>query len=150
MLVCWRTNRAFGMPVTAKLSKAFYDRLGDEITNELVNWFNQVDADYRAELRELNDRNFARFEAKLDQRVAQVQANLERRLAASEKRLEGRMSRIEQRLTEVEADLRTEIRTGLASLRTELTSMKAELIKWMFLLWLGTMATTVTIVGVAL
>ena len=26
------------MPVTAKLSRAFYERLGDEIANELVSW----------------------------------------------------------------------------------------------------------------
>ena len=28
------------MPVTAKLSKLFYDRLGEQIANELVEWFN--------------------------------------------------------------------------------------------------------------
>jgi len=32
------------MPVTAKLSRKFYETLGDEIANELVEWFNQVDA----------------------------------------------------------------------------------------------------------
>jgi hypothetical protein len=26
------------MPVTARLSKLFYDRLGEEIANELVDW----------------------------------------------------------------------------------------------------------------
>ena len=43
------------MPVTAKLSRKFYERLGDDITNELVDWFNMVDATYRSELRELNE-----------------------------------------------------------------------------------------------
>lgn len=32
------------MPVTAKLSKALYDRVGDQIVTELVDWFNQADA----------------------------------------------------------------------------------------------------------
>jgi hypothetical protein len=62
------------MPVTAKLSKLFYDRLGEQIANELVDWFNQVDATYRAELRELNELNFARFDAKLEQRLAELNA----------------------------------------------------------------------------
>jgi len=31
-----------------------------------------VDATYRTELRELNELNFARFDAKLEQRVAEV------------------------------------------------------------------------------
>jgi len=34
------------MPVTAKLSRKFYERFGDELTNELVEWFNLIDATY--------------------------------------------------------------------------------------------------------
>jgi hypothetical protein len=47
------------VPVTAKLSKLFYERLGEQVANELVDWFNAVDATYRAELKELNELNFA-------------------------------------------------------------------------------------------
>src|SRR5437867_8760806 len=68
-------------PVTAKLSRKFYETFGDEIANELVNWFNDVDATYRADLRELNELNFARFDAKLEQRFAQSEAGWERRMA---------------------------------------------------------------------
>jgi hypothetical protein len=57
------------VPITAKLSRKFYEKFGDEITNELVEWFNQVDLTYRTELRQLNDLNYARFEAKLEQLV---------------------------------------------------------------------------------
>ena len=53
------------MPVTARLSKAFYDQFGEHVTNELVEWFNQVDLSYRTDLRTMNDINFARFEALL-------------------------------------------------------------------------------------
>jgi hypothetical protein len=42
------------------------DRLGEQVVNELVDWFNQVDATYRADLKQLNELNFARFEAKLE------------------------------------------------------------------------------------
>lgn len=64
------------MPVTAKLSKLFYDRLGEAVTNELVDWFNQVDATYRSDLKEINELNFARFDAKLEQRLAELRAEL--------------------------------------------------------------------------
>ena len=57
MLAASRT-RITAMPVTAKLSRAFYERLGDEIANELVNWSNAVDASYRADLDRLNELNF--------------------------------------------------------------------------------------------
>lgn len=69
------------MPVTAKLSKQFYDRLGEAVTNELVDWFNQVDAAYKFDLREINEMNFARFDAKLEQRFAESDAKVDRRLA---------------------------------------------------------------------
>lgn len=80
------------MPVTAKLSRKFYETFGDDIANELVEWFNQVDATYRSDLRDLNELNFGRFDAKLDQRIAEL---------------------------------------------------RSELIKWMFLFWVGNVATTV-------
>ena len=60
------------MPVTATLSRKFYEKFGDDLTNELVNWLNQVDAAYRSDLRELNEVNFARFDAKLEQRATQL------------------------------------------------------------------------------
>src|SRR5437773_2376088 len=70
------STRGGRVPVTARLSKRFYDVFGEEIATELVDWFNAVDATYRADLRELNELNFARFDAKLEQRLAQVKSDL--------------------------------------------------------------------------
>ena len=64
------------VPVTARLSRRFYEKFGDEIVNELVDWLNQVDTTYRSELREQNEMNFARFDAKLEQRLAELKAEL--------------------------------------------------------------------------
>ena len=75
------------MPVTAKLSRRFYDRLGDEIANELVDWFNAVDETYRSELKEVNELNFARFDARLEQRVAELHSEFRTGLARVENRL---------------------------------------------------------------
>src|SRR2546430_2360290 len=50
---------------------AYGDRRAYRFANELVEWFNQVEATYRGELRELNELNFARFDAKLEQRSAE-------------------------------------------------------------------------------
>src|SRR5688500_1113286 len=100
------------MPVTARLSKLFYERLGEEVANELVDWFNAVDATYRADLRDLNELNFARFDAKMEQRLAELNARIDR--------LEGRFDQ-----------LRSDVRAQLADQRSEL-------LKWMFLFWVGT------------
>ena len=107
------------MPVTAKLSKKFYDTLGEDIANELVDWFNQVDATYRSELRDLNELNFARFDAKLEQRIAEVKADIAVLHGKVESQVDALSSKID----------------------TQSESLRAELIKWMFLFWLGTVAT---------
>jgi len=49
------------LPVTARLSRKFYERFGDEIAGEFVDWFNAVDSTYQQQLRELNDLNWERF-----------------------------------------------------------------------------------------
>ena len=64
------------MPVTAKLSRKFYERLGDDIADELVDWFNAVDATYKSELKETNDLNWKRFEDRLDSRIDRLRADL--------------------------------------------------------------------------
>lgn len=75
------------MPVTAKLSEEFCDKLGHGVADELVNWFNQADTTYRAELRELNELNFARFEAKLEAGLARLEGGLLARIGMAEGRL---------------------------------------------------------------
>lgn len=93
------------MPVTARLSKAFYDRFGDDIVDELVEWLNQVDATYRSDLRELNELNFARFDAKLEQRLAYLDAKIDLRIAEVDRRMAATEARLDKRITEVEATL---------------------------------------------
>ena len=115
------------MPVTAKLSKRFYEVLGEDVANELVNWFNEVDATYRADLRELNELNFARFDAKLEQRLAELRSEMEARFARAD-------AKFEQRIME----LRSEMRTGLAQASTELHEVRADILKWMFGFWAPT------------
>jgi hypothetical protein len=55
--------------------KRFYDVLGEDVANELVDWFNAVDLTYRTDLRELNELNFARLDATLEQRLAELRAD---------------------------------------------------------------------------
>ncbi len=45
---------------------------------------------YRSDLRELNELNFARFDAKLEQRFAQFELKEDQRMAALEARMERR------------------------------------------------------------
>lgn len=53
------------MATTVRLSSRFYQQFGDEIANELVEWFNTMDAHTQSQLRELNELNVAKFSAEL-------------------------------------------------------------------------------------
>jgi hypothetical protein len=123
------------VPVTAKLSRKFYERLGDEVANELVEWFNAVDATYRSDLRELNELNFARFDAKVEQRWAQLDAKLEQRSAEFDAKLEQRV-----------AELRAEMREGFARVDQRFAEFETKLTKRLFAFWVTQAATTVGLV----
>ena len=116
------------MPVTAKLSRKFYDQFGDDIANELVDWFNKVDDTYRAELRELNELNYARFDAKLEQRLAEFGASLRAEMAKMEKGLRAEM-----------AEQNSSLRADMAKMETQLHRLvaetKSDLMRWIFGLW---------------
>ena len=68
------------MPL-ANLSERFYQKFGHDLVEELVAWLNQMDTTYRSDLRELNELNFARFDAKLEQRATQLDAKMDKRVA---------------------------------------------------------------------
>jgi hypothetical protein len=112
------------MPVTARLSKRFYDALGEDVANEMVDWFNAVDTTYKADLRDLIEIQAQRFDARLEQRLAETRADLRSEIG----------------------QMRTEMGVGFAQVRTEMgvgfAQLRAELIKWMFLFWLGTVGVT--------
>ena len=93
------------VPVTARLSKRFYEVLGEDVATELVNWFNDVDATYRADLREMNELNFARFDAKLGERLAQLDAKWETRWAGLDAKWEGRWGGLDAKLARLESRL---------------------------------------------
>jgi hypothetical protein len=146
------------VPVTAKLSRKFYETFGDDIVNELVEWLNQVDATYRLELRELNEFNFSRFDAKLEQRVAQLDAKWDRRVGQLDAKWDQRFARLEvkleQRTAELRSELRAEFREGLAMLEGRMLArfgviegrfgtFEGRLLKWMLLFWVGTVGTLV-------
>ena len=138
------------MPVTARLSKAFYERLGEQVTNELVAWFNDVDATYRTDLRELNELNFARFDAKLEQRIAQVEAKIEQRFAQFEVKFEQRFAqfeiKFEQRLAWLDAKWEKRFAQLDAKIETRAAATETRLLRWMFAFWTGNLVATAGIV----
>jgi len=99
-----------------------------------VEWFNKVDATYRSDLREVNELNFARFDAKLEQRLAQFDAKLEQRLAQFE-------AKFEQRLAQLASDLRVEMANSRATMEQRLGDQT----RWMFLCWATLLASNIAL-----
>jgi phage shock protein A len=126
------------VPVTARLSRKFYETFGEDVTNELVDWSNAVDRAYRADLRELNELNFARFDAKAEQRVLELRAQFERRWAEVDARLAVIGARVEQGFASQAARIE-------ANVDARIERLKAELIKWMFLFWIGSVGLALAI-----
>jgi len=122
------------MPVTVKLSQRFYERLGTEVANELVDWLNAVDTGYRQEFKELFEANFGRVEA----RLGGVESGLLGRMEALESQLRGRLDA-----------LRSEVVGRMDALESrvdaKLEGLKSELLRWMFLFWVGTMGTVLAL-----
>ena len=83
-----------------------------------------VDATYRSELRELNELNYARFDAKLEQRMAELRAELTSRIA----------------------ELRSETQIGFNAVDTRLAQLETRLTKRLFGFWVAQAATTAGLV----
>jgi len=120
------------MPVTARLFRAFYERLGDDIANELVDWLNQVDLTYRTELRELNELNFARFDARVGERLAELRSELRIELRAE----------FQAGLGEVRAEVKA-LDARLAGLQVEVQRIRISGIRWTVAFWVPMILTMV-------
>ena len=125
------------MPVTAKLSRKFYEKLGDDVANELVEWFNLVDATYRSDLRELNELNFARFRAEMEAGFAKADAKAERRIAELRTEMLAGFARVDAKML-----------AGFARVDQRLAEFETRLTKRLLNFWIAQAATTVGLVFV--
>ncbi len=158
------------MPVTAKLSSSFYEKLGDDVTNELVAWLNAVDAEFRNELRDANDRNWDRLRAELETLsarltgefrggLAELRTELRTGLAEGQKSLGVAQAGFKASLADFRtetntsiADFRTETNTSIANfrmeVRTDISNLRVEMhqgftkhLRWTFGFWVMTVLT---------
>jgi len=100
-----------------------------------------MDSTYRTDLRELNELNFSRFDAKLEQRLTeldakwggrwtQLDAKLEQRLAELDAKWGGRWTQLDAKLEQRLTELRAELVKELADVKSGL--------KWMLAFWAPT------------
>src|SRR2546426_876543 len=85
------------------------------VATELGEWFNLVDAAYRSDLRELNEFNFGRFDARLEQRVAELRAEVRAGFARAE-------AELDRRIGVLRAEMQAGFETGDAKLDRRLAT----------------------------
>ncbi|MCH7489878.1 MAG: hypothetical protein IID05_04200 [Gemmatimonadetes bacterium] len=136
----------------SRAERTFSDTFGEDVVNELVDWFNRMDATYRADLRDMNELNFARFDATLQQGFAEADAKWERRFAELERRWAEFTSEWERRFAE--SDAKWEVRIAqldskwerqFSALSERMAVFEARIIKWMFVMWIGTIGTLIAL-----
>jgi len=118
------------VPVTVRFSSKFYERLGDDVAGELVDWCNAVDETYRNQLKEMNESFWERLKDHLDVSLGGTRSEMSTMRAD-----------LRSEMSSMGADLRSEVSSMGADLRTEMANMRADLIKWMFVFWVGNVVT---------
>ena len=125
------------MPVAIKLSKKFYDRFGDDIVAEFVELLNQVDATYKSELHQLMDVHFARFDAKLEQRLAELRSELKGDVSGQDKRMDSGFAALEKKME-----------LGFANATVSIEKTLRDQTRWFIVAWGALVAAWATLVAV--
>lgn len=124
------------MPVIA-VPKVLREKLGEDGVDSLVELFNKSEEKTKENVITLSEEKFERklseetskFERRLSEEISGVKADIAL--------LEGKL---EVRISEVKTDLKTELKDEISKVRVEMSQFKSEIIKWMFLFWIGQIA----------
>jgi len=110
------------MPVIA-VGKPLREKLGDDGSEALVQLFNDSQKEQKADVIEFVGE---KFERRLSEDIGSLEVRLSEKMADLEVRLSGKMADLEVRLTE-----------KITAVDNKISDTKSELIKWMFIFWIG-------------
>ncbi len=87
-----------------------------------------MDATYRLEFRDLFETNFARFDAKPDQRIADLRAELREEMA------------------ELRSELQSRLLARIGVVEGRFGTLEGRLVRWMFLFWAVSLGTSIALI----
>ena len=125
------------MPIVT-VERPLKEKLGDEAVDALVRLINQGQAEQKNNVLEF-------VEEKFERRLSEEMAGVNMNLAEVEKRFDHRLTEeiagLKLNIAEVEKRFDHRLTTEIANLDTKLTkeivNTRADLIKWMFIFWVG-------------
>jgi len=98
------------------VARPLREKLGEEATDALVALINEADESNKESVLELVEE---RFERRLTEEIGKLRVE------------------VSEGMNKLRAELRTEMVEGMSKLRTEMSDLRANLIQWMFLFWIG-------------
>ena len=120
------------MPVIS-VPRSLRGKLGDDASDDLVVLINQATAETRDNIIELSAEKFER-------RITEEASRLDKRITEE-------ASRLDKRITEEASRLDKRITEEVSKLEQRISETRADLIRWMFLFWLGQVATMTAIMA---
>ena len=124
----------------ASVPKALQDRLGEDATEAFVYVINSHQMQMGNDILARIDARTARLEELFEQRTQRLEARFDLRTARLEERFDLRTARLEERLDALGAkygSLAEAAERGFGTLRADMADQRAEILKWMFLFWVG-------------
>lgn len=119
------------------IPKVLREKLSDEGADALVDLINRANDKQKEDiltfLEEKFETKLLSAEEKISSKISIVEEKFERRLAEE-------IGKLRNEIAEARAELRTEITEAKATLEVKGESNKADLIKWMFIFWVGQVA----------
>jgi hypothetical protein len=121
------------MPIIT-VEKPLKDKLGDEGVDSLIRLLNQSQQNQKQDL-------MVYLEEKYEHRLGEEVGAISVTIAETEKRLDNRITeeigKVNERLTEEIGKVNERITKEIAGVKTDLANTRADLIKWMFIFWMG-------------
>ncbi|MCI0471704.1 MAG: hypothetical protein L0Y73_08610 [Candidatus Aminicenantes bacterium] len=144
------------MPQVVILPHVIEQKLKVNEREEVIHFINELLTDTSSELKkdviEVTAEKFERrlseeilnLKLELTERIADSEKKMIERIADSETRLSERISNLEVRMEQKIGNLGTRQDEKIATLTEKMIENKAEILKWMFIFWLGNI---ITIIG---
>jgi hypothetical protein len=121
------------MPIIT-VEKPLKDKLGDEGVDSLIRLLNQSQQNQKQDL-------MVYLEEKYEHRLGEEIGSISITIAETEKRLDNRITeeigKVNERLAEEIGKVNERITKEIAGVKTDLANTRADLIKWMFIFWMG-------------
>ena len=120
------------------VARPLREKLGEEATDALVALINEADESNKKSVIEFVEE---RFERRLAEEIGKFRVEVSEAINTLRTELRTEMvegtSKLRTEMVEGASNLRTEMVEGTSKLQTEMADLRANLIQWMFLFWIG-------------